>query len=418
MNKLARSIIVALLLIALFIRPSGRQGANLESQAATRRALVGAYDSGQINGIVFIPNEQTAFGLRVLIYRPGFAVEDAAPSYEYGHCAPDGSFAQLSWRSGFDDKMPVTLQWSRVSDNVVVGRVSAPSNTRIAIETYRPWSDLRGDLGWTAFSAQGDRRTIFGERVNTQKTKPPMRNFLLRADRAATGAADYNDAPAMRRALIREGQAQQPGPRIEDRDVSRFAMLSFDSSQSPPPTNSAVGPSGSQAVNPTGNSPNTANSIGFVAMIGDDFSQMEAESNQLMQKPVAEILRQEEGRYESNRVMSGGALWSTFTILNRLVNWNRIYEPEKQLEFLAVNRRNDRDMRKTPLSWDTFFTATVSSMIDDASAAATVKLLLERQAPDGRMPLRRYLQNQRRDEATATAGRSMLPVGALCVCKI
>src|SRR5262249_37739899 len=114
---------------------------------------------------------------------------------------------------------------------------------------------------------------------------------------------------------------------------------------------------------------NSGNTIGFVAMIGDDFGQMDAESNKILQKPVAEILDQEEKKYEETRVTSGGALGSTLPIFSRLVNWNRVYLPDKQLEYLALNRRNDRDLHNAVLSWDTFFNTAVSSMVNDATAS-------------------------------------------------
>src|SRR2546426_12784409 len=52
MNKLSTSIIVVLSLVAL----SQRHGASPPSpaQVETRRAIVGAYDSAHINGVVFI----------------------------------------------------------------------------------------------------------------------------------------------------------------------------------------------------------------------------------------------------------------------------------------------------------------------------------------------------------------------------
>ncbi|MGH9768008.1 MAG: amylo-alpha-1,6-glucosidase [Blastocatellia bacterium] len=400
MNKLSRSIIAALLIIALAPRP----GATPASQAEARRAIVGAYDGAQLNSIVFITNDQNVFGLRFLIYHPGIAVEEAPRSYEFGHCAPDGSFVQLNWRSRLSDKTSVTLQWSRVSDTAVVGRFSAPPNTRVAIEAYRPWGDLRADLGRTAFSAQEDYRTIFGEQVTNQKTKPPLRNFLLQTDRVGAGAADYSDSQTMRGMLLNDGHARQPSPGQTDRDVGRFAVLSFDSSQ--------------KSSNGSGGAGASANSIGFVAIIGDDFSAMQIESNNLLQRLAAGILDREEQKYENSRATSGGALGDSFTVLSRALNWSRSYLPEKQLEYIAVSRRNDRDTRNAALSWDTFFNAAISSLINDASASATMRLLLEGQAPDGRAPLRRYLQNQRRDEATLTAGRSMPPIGALCVWKV
>src|SRR5262245_8881066 len=152
MNKLSACVIAVLSLVALSQRPSARSQ-ETPGQEPPRRAIVGAYDSAHINGVVFIANERNIFGLRFLTYRAGDAVEDAPQSYELGDCAPDGSFARLIWRSKFDDKTPLILRWSRVSDHAVVGQLSAPSDMRVAIEAYRPWSDLRDDLGRTAFYA-------------------------------------------------------------------------------------------------------------------------------------------------------------------------------------------------------------------------------------------------------------------------
>jgi hypothetical protein len=410
MNKLSAGIIAVLSLIALSQRPGANPSAEAaeaaqappSGQPGTGRAIVGAYDSGPPNGIVFIANEQNIFGLRFLTYRAGVAVEEAPQSYELGDCAPDGSFARLIWRSRFDDKTPFILRWSRVGDNAVVGQLSAPSDMRVAIETYRPWSDLRADLGWTAFFAQDDHRTIFGEEVNNQKARPRMRNFLLQTDRTASGAAEYSDQQMMRAILLKEGYAKQPEL---GQSVARFSVLSFDSVRGEP----SVAPDA------------TTYSIGFVAMLGDDFGAMQAESNNLLQKLAAGILDQEEKKYDGSRVSSGGAVGPSFTILSRAVNWSRIYLPEKRIDYIALNRnggRDDRDPRNAPLSWDTFFNAVVSSLVNDASAEAAVRLLLDGLTPDGRAPLRRYLRNPQSDEALATAGRSMPPVGALCVWKI
>jgi Mannosylglycerate hydrolase MGH1-like glycoside hydrolase domain len=398
MNKLSTGIITVLSLIAL----SQRHGAappETTGQEPPRRTIVGAYDSAHINGIVFIANERNIFGLRFLTYRAGDAVEDAPQSYELGDCAPDGSFARLIWRSKFDDKTPLILRWSRVGDNAVVGQLSAPSDIRVAIEAYRPWSDMRDDLGRTAFYAQDDRRTIFGEEVSNQKASPPLRNFLLQTDRVGSGSAEYGDPQAMRAALVRDGYAAQPESK---QSVARFSVLSFDSVRGTP-----TPPLGASIY-----------SIGFVAMVGDDFGVMQFESNNLMQKLAAGILDQEEKKYESSRVASGGALGPSLTTLSRALNWSRIYLPEKRLEYIALGRRNDRDPRNAPLSWDTFFNAVVSSLVNDASAAAAMRLLLDGLTPDGRAPLRRYLRNPTHDEAAVTSGRSMPPIGALCVWKV
>jgi hypothetical protein len=394
MSKLPQRIITAAIIIAL----SQFWPAPPPASAQNERALVGAYDSDHPNGIVFVTNNQNFFGLRFLIYRPGVAVEDTPRSFDFGPHATDGSYAQLRWRSRFDDKTPVTLRWGRVSDRVVVGRLTAPPNTRVAIEAYRPWANVRSDAGWTAFSAQDDHRTIFGEQVSSQRTKPPLRNFLLRSDVISTGATDYSDAQILRRTLIKEGRAQ-PSAQPENREVSRFAALSFDLSQ-----NSEAG--------------NVGNSVGFIAMIGDDLAAMGGEADKLTQKPIAEILDQAEKNYDTTRATSGGALGDSFGILSRTVSWSRSYLPEKQTEYIAAPRPSARDPRNAALSWDTFFNAAMASLVDGQSASQTMRLLIEGQTVDGRVPLRRYLQNAPRDEAAVTAGRSMPPVGALCAWKV
>src|SRR5262245_27623901 len=398
MNRLSTSIIAVLSLVAL----SQRHGASPPAppvQAETRRAIVGAFDSAHINGVVFIANERNIFGLRFLTYRAGEAIEEVPQSYELGDCAPDGSFARLIWRSRLDDKTPFILRWSRVGDNAVVGQLSAPSDIRVAIEAYRPWSDLRVVIGRTSFFAQDDNRTIFGEEVDSQRARPPLRNFLLQTDRVGSGSADYGDPQAMRAILLKEGYAAQPESK---QSVSRFSVLSFDSLRGAPPGAAGV----------------SIYSIGFVAMVGDDFSAMQAESNNLLRKLAEGILDQEEKKYDSSRVASGGALGSSLMTLSRVLNWSRIYLPEKRLEYNALSRRNDCDPRNAPLSWDTFFNAVVSSLVNSASGSPAMRLLLDGLTPDGRAPLRRYLRNPSHDEAIVTAGRSMPPIGALCVWKV
>ncbi len=394
MNRLSKSIITGVIIIALSqpspVHPSAHSFVHSSVWAQPDRVIVGAYDS--LNGVVFVANDRNFFGLRFLIYRPGVTVEESLRPIEFGYRAPDGSYAELSLRSRFDDKTPVTLRWSRIGDRALAGLVSAPPSTRVAIEAYRPWSDVRSDASWTAFSAQEDRRTIFGEQVHSQKEKPPLRNFLVRADRAASGAADYSDAQSMRKTLVREGSAQQSNPRQEDREVSRFAAMSFDLREN--------------------------SSVGFVAMVGDDFKAMEAEADKLLQKPVSEILDQAEKSYETAGASSNGVLGDSFEILSRTLSWSRSYLPDKNIEYVAINREAGRNLRIHALSWDSFFTGTIGSMVDGPTAVSTLRLLIEGQTQDGRIPLRRYLQNPQRDEAAVTVGRTMPPVGALCVWKV
>jgi hypothetical protein len=367
------------------------------------RILVGAYDPAHINGLVFIGNDQNFFGIRFLVYRPGVGVEESPQLFEFGPHAADGSYAGVSWRAQFDDKNQANLRWSRLSKTTVIGRLTAPTTVRVAMEVYRPWSAATGDESRATFLAQPDRRTILGEQVQNQKSASLLRRFVLRTDRTADGAASYETTEALRRMLLKEGHAQQTS-QPEKPGLHHHAALSFDLAQD--------------------------QSFSFIAMVGDNFDGMEREADKLLQKPVAESLDQAGKNYDSTRTMSSGAIGESFEAINRLVNWNRFYNPEKQIEYVTIHRLPKAQRTSPPisdqfsslrgnvLSWDTLFTATLAAMVDAGSAKSTIRAVLEGQMPDGRMPLRRHLQNQPRVEPAILAGRSMPPIGALCVWKV
>jgi putative isomerase len=378
-----RARIRAITLLLLAIAPS--------SILAQERVLVGAYDAAHANGLVVITNNQNFFGLRFLVYRQGAPVEATARQLQFGAHAPGGAYSRIDWRSQFDDSTPITLRWTRFGRNAVIGRLSAPAGVRVAMEAYCPWET---ELSWAMFSTQPDRRAIFGEQV--QITSPGLRRFLVRVDRTAIGAANYNDAAAMRAMLARDGHAQQASP-AEERVVSRFAGLSFDLSQN--------------------------QSIGFVAVAGDDFDAMEREAAKLLQRPVAEALDRAEKSYEAVRATSGGALGESLETVSRALNWNRSYWADKSLEFIANHRQaggqaGGQAGRNAALGWDSFLTGTMMAMFDGPAASATMHALLEGQLPDGRVPLRRHLSPPPSGEPVATSGRSMPPVGALSVWRV
>jgi hypothetical protein len=352
------------------------------------RVLVSAYDAMQANGIVVISNNQNFFGIRFLVYRPGAGVESNVLAPDFGVHASDGSFARLQWKSEFDDKTPVVLRWGRIGKRMIVGQLSAPAGVRVALETYRPWE---GSESWGAFSVQIDRRTIYGEQI--QATSPGLRRMLLRTDRTGIGAANFNNLASMREMLSKEGHAQQTSAELV---VGRFATLSFDLSQNP--------------------------SIGFLLLLGDDFDAMDREAVKTLQRPVPELLEKAEKDYEATRPFSAGALGDSLEIVTRALNWNRFYWAEKNLELIAPQRLPAGAAAEAEplvaLGMNTFLAATMGALLDGAAASATMHALLEGQLPDGRVPLRRYPLAHPKGEAALTSGRTMLPVGAMCVWRV
>jgi Trehalase len=383
MSRFARAILTAILTFAIAISSDG---------PVEDRVLVGAYDPGHINGLVLIANDESFFGLRFLVYRPGSSIEESPAIYELGPHAPDGSYASINWRTQFDKQNPVILRWSRPSRNIVIGRLTAPAGVRVTMEAYMPWVES----GMT-FLANSDRRTILGEQVQNPKAR--LRKFFLRTDRPAFQFANYDEQAEMRKLMVdnlpplNPGQTTRPG-------LFRYASLTYDINQEP--------------------------SFGFVAMVGDDFNKMELDAAKLIEKPVADSLDQAEKNYSSMRAQSGGALGPSLDIVSRMINWNRFYYPDKRLEYIAMDRSPDRRQgsKKVPpvassvLSWDSLLAAAFGAMIGIDSAAGSIRAVLEGQMPDGRVPLRRHLIGQPRDEPATLSGRSMPPIGALCVWKV
>lgn len=360
------------------------------SRAATdEQVLIGAFDPAHINGLTLIGGDGNYFGLRVLVYRQGATVEEAPGDFRFGPHAADGSFASVTWKAQFDGQPEVSLRWSRMGRNAVVGQIKAPAGVRIAIETYRPFTGGSDETAWSSFIAQADRRTILGERVHGLKGDATGRRFFLRTERTAIGFGNYADRDRMRLQLIKEGHVQQTGEAGRG-TLTRFSSLSFDLTQD--------------------------QSIGFVALVGDDFEIMEREATSLTIKPLNALLDEKAASKEGPNTGVKGYR----DIIGRTINWNRFYDSEKNLEYVAFKRLpgSARNRHSEPiLSWDAFFAGMMAGMVDSSAAAGTIRLLLEQQLPDGRVPLR-INRTGSGDEPPVLAGRSMPPIGAYCTWKV
>lgn len=359
------------------------------------RIAVGAFDPASIQGLTFVTGTSTSpglnyFGLRLLVYRPQSAVEEIPRRVVLGPQAPDGSYSSLTWYSSFDGATPITLKWSRLQPHLVVGRVTAPSNVRVALEVYSPWAS---QVSWANFWARPDRTTLLGEQIHTRTGVFPRRRFLLRTDRTAIGAASYRDAAAFRELLSKEGHAQ-PFESEATLAPYRQAALSFDLAQE--------------------------TAFSFVATVGDQWESMEQEAQTVLQKPPIEWLDQAEKRYLAGRPGSAGALGDSFDQVSHLLEWNRYFDPGKQSFYLASSRHpgewSPGSSSATETGSESFFLAMMGSLIDPSSATATIRQILEGQLTDGRIPPRRGISAA--GTTWLPAGRSLPPIGAWCALKI
>ncbi|MBI1765662.1 MAG: hypothetical protein HYR56_30025 [Acidobacteria bacterium] len=363
---------------------------------------MGTYDPAQATGLVLglasrqadeqRPQWQGFFGVRLLVYRQGAAVEDAPPLERialFGPQASEGRYGRLHWELPFERKL-ATLQWTRTGPRTVLGRFTAQAPVRVALETYQPFPRL-SEGGRVNFRVQ-DVRTILGEQVGKLNAKPLR--MLLRAEREASGAAAYNDAAALRDTLSKEGRAlpiQTEGNAAFG--VQRFGALSFELKEQEP--------------------------LGFVIVLGEDVAALEREAAQALHEPAAKTLEQAEIRYGAARPRSTGWLADALEALSRAVNWNRLFVPELRSEFASAWRADAPQPKQVSMHWDAFMRALTAALIDPPQAQATVRAMLDRLGSDGRLsPASFPVNSQLNAEATVSSGRSMPPVGALSAWKI
>ncbi len=399
MSNRSRAVFIAIL-ISVFVawpreaqsrqdNPAGTAQTAQPEKERVSPVLVDAYDAAQINGLVFITGlpdvpEQNLFGLRVFAYQPGGAIDESPRRFDLGEHAPDGSYACVSWQPQFNPKMKITLRWSRVGHRIVLAQLTATASVRVAIEAYRPWSTEQNGVAWASYAAQPDRRTIFGEQIHNRKTKPPLRNFLLRTDRACLGAANYNDAKNLPMVLLRDGLMDNPLPGLR-------GVLTFELAPNAP--------------------------VGFVAAVGDEHGALQSEADALMQKPIAELLGKAETNYGATRALSGGALGESLEVVSRVTMWNRFFYAGQGQDYVALHRLSGQALRGDALGWDSLLVTAMTELADPAAVTGTLRILLSGQTPDGRIPLRRYLQSEPAGEPPVLAGRSIPPLGAMCVLK-
>src|SRR5439155_511349 len=75
-----------------------------------------------------------------------------------GPHAPDGSYSLLGWRHR-PRAATITLEWSRIDETTVVGRLKAPEDVQLVLEAYGPGA---GDFAGT-YSVRPEEGQISGE---------------------------------------------------------------------------------------------------------------------------------------------------------------------------------------------------------------------------------------------------------------
>jgi len=129
--------LLILFTLASFAAPVSVHG---QSKSDFESVAIGAFDPEAWNGLVFLARahqKPVNFALRVGsrsgTFLDGNDIFNAVS--EVGPHAPDGSYCRMSWKN-LPREAPITLEWSRIDDTMVVARLTAASDLQLVLETY------------------------------------------------------------------------------------------------------------------------------------------------------------------------------------------------------------------------------------------------------------------------------------------
>jgi hypothetical protein len=368
---------------------------SLAAQAAQdfSEVHIGAFDADAWNGIVF---ESKAYGQRVPFairigsktetFLDGNRIFDAVSLV--GPHAPDGSYSLLGWRHR-PRAATITLEWSRIDETTVVGRLKAPPDVQLVLEAYGPGP---GDFAGT-YSAVSKEGQINGEYF-MDGVFGHAAHFVVAVDRPVLGAGVFSEANQLRKMM---DAGQLPSPSNEKHAVG--VQSGVDSHQS-------HGAAGLQFVT-------SANSgAHFVAKIGWNPVEMSQYAHQLLtSEKIDSILDRKAEDYAGRRPHATGLFAGAPEAIGNSMFWNSLYVPSLGLEFPSISRNWAHGFGGWVVGeWDCFFGSLLTNLEDPLQTWAGVRAILQAQSANGVVP--------NVDAANGTSpDRSQPPVGAYVVLK-
>src|SRR5215469_6942033 len=379
-------------LLALLLLP-----ASLAAQMRPEVSAVhiGAFDPDAWNGIVF---ESKAYGQRI-----PFAIRFGSKFNTFvdgdrifqavslvGPHAPDGSYSLIGWQNR-PRAATITLEWSRINETTVVGRLTAPRDVQLVLEAYGLGGP--GDFAGT-YAVRAAEGQIDGERFVDGEFGKTAR-FVVAVDRPIAGAGVFSDvhklegmmnAGQLASSQEHNGEAGGAHPAFDDESLHGAAGLEFTTS--------------------------AASTAHFVATIGWNSAQMSQYAHQMLASgQIDAILARNAASYAAHRPHIEGAFAGAPEAIGNSMFWNSLYVPSLGLEFPSISRNWAHGFGGWVVGeWDCFFGSLLTDIEDPRQTSAAVRAILLAQAPNGVVP--------NVDAADGTSpDRSQPPVGAYIVLK-
>jgi len=370
-------IIFACAFLAEAVSLSGQSQPHFDSVA------IGAFDPEAWNGLVFLArarqqpaNFALRFGSRSGSFLDGNDIFNAVS--EVGPHAPDGSYCRLSWKN-LPREAPITLEWSQIDNTTVVGRLTAPPDVQLVLETYFTDGLQGGSQGF--YQVDPSKSSVSGERF-LDGVFDATPQFAVVVDRPIAGSGLYASLTQLRENMSGSGRlasaAQPPGAAV--------AGLEF-----------ATGSEGSAH---------------FVATLGWSRDNLLSSAQGLLEPgKIDALLKQRSEEWAARRPQVTGLFEGAPEAIGNSMFWNTLYAPSNGLIFPSISRRWATGFGGWVVGeWDCFFGSLLTALEDKAQTVAAIKAILLAQSPTGVVP------NVAGGSGT-TPDRAQPPVGSFAVWK-
>ncbi|MGD0325776.1 MAG: trehalase family glycosidase [Terriglobia bacterium] len=384
-----RCVFIFVLALKFWILPGDSFG---QSTPSYDSVVVDSLDADAWNGIVFLSrafNQPAPFALRVGSrcgrafqdrFLDGEQVIDAVR--EVGPHAPDASYCRLGWQN-YGRGARVTLEWSRIDQTTVVGRLSAAKDFQLVLEAYFPYLVGSGTQGF--YSIDESPQALIGEHYFDNVFGPTAR-FVVMVDQPTIGSGIYPTLAQLRDNMNGSGKLISS---IASEPTAGAAGLEFTSNDS---------------------------AAHFVATLGWEKDSLIRQAQDLLAAGrIDAILKEKAESYEARRPVVKGLFEGAPEAIGNSMFWNTLYAPSNNsnnLIFPSITRHWAHDDGGWVLYvWDSFFGSLLTSLEDKAQTAAAIKAILLAQADTGLVPTSA-------SGIGTTAGASQPPVGSYVTWKV
>ncbi|MEY3282264.1 MAG: hypothetical protein RIR86_277 [Acidobacteriota bacterium] len=355
---------------------------------------VGMLDPANPGGLVLVTGRTDRpgagfFGIRLHAYRPQERIEEAS-------FVLDGSSSTLTWQTGFDSVTPVTLRWTHLQPATLGLLITGPPSIHLLLELYEPFANQRRgtDPGRhvprAGFLAATDGQTLRGEQIQSGTVVLPRPSLVVRSEQVAAGAASYRDRTAFHRDLLRRGQAAN----LETEGLTgryHFAALSYDLGRQ--------------------------KQLALVVALGNQWERLDREVKTILERPLVEQIRAADEAARRRLPLGSGSIAASVERLNHFLAFARRFDPVgEQSHLVNAAPRPAAGERRAEVNVETLLLAALGAPFNASISSSTLRHLLSAQLSDGRIPASWRAGSS--GEADHTAGRSMLPLGALATLRI